>query len=99
MFSDTRQALLDAIRDQPFDDAPRLIYADWIEEHGDPERGKFIRLQCDHARMPEWHPQRNKLGKQCARLEKKHGQRWLQELPENIGDDSFHRGFLYSVRL
>ena len=28
------EAFLEAIREQPGDDAPRLIYADWLEEHG-----------------------------------------------------------------
>jgi uncharacterized protein (TIGR02996 family) len=36
--------LLRAIRDAPFDDAPRLVYADWLAERGDP-RGAFIAAQ------------------------------------------------------
>jgi uncharacterized protein (TIGR02996 family) len=31
---DQRQAFLDAIIADPDDDAVRLIYADWLEEHG-----------------------------------------------------------------
>ncbi len=27
-------------------DAPRLVYADWLEENGDAPRAEFIRLQC-----------------------------------------------------
>jgi len=27
-------------------DLPRLVAADWLDEHGDPERAAFIRLQC-----------------------------------------------------
>ena len=34
------------IWERPDDDAPRLVYADWLEEHDDPERAEFIRLQC-----------------------------------------------------
>jgi uncharacterized protein (TIGR02996 family) len=37
---------LQAVIEAPDDDAPRLIYADWLEDHGDPERAEFIRLQC-----------------------------------------------------
>ena len=37
---------LAAIREAPEDDAPRLIYADWLDEHGEPERAEFIRVQC-----------------------------------------------------
>jgi len=43
-------ALLAAIRQAPDDDAPRLIYADWLDEHGQPERAEFIRVQIELAR-------------------------------------------------
>src|SRR5262245_44894995 len=43
-------ALLAAIRQTPEDDAPRLVYADWLDEHGQPERAEFIRVQCELAR-------------------------------------------------
>src|SRR3954468_19371757 len=37
------EAFLKAIQDAPGDDALRLVYADWLEEGGDP-RGEFIRV-------------------------------------------------------
>ncbi|HEU0034605.1 MAG TPA: TIGR02996 domain-containing protein [Kofleriaceae bacterium] len=37
-------ALLAAIRANPADDKPRLVYADWLQERGDP-RGELIALQ------------------------------------------------------
>jgi len=40
-------ALLRAVIENVADDAPRLVYADWLEEHGEPERAEFIRLQCE----------------------------------------------------
>lgn len=33
----------------PDDDAPRLIYADWLEEQGQLHRAEFIRTQCHLA--------------------------------------------------
>jgi uncharacterized protein (TIGR02996 family) len=39
-------ALLRAVLESPADDAPRLVLADWLEEHGHPDRAEFIRLQC-----------------------------------------------------
>jgi uncharacterized protein (TIGR02996 family) len=39
-------AFLEAICAAPEDDTPRLVYADWLEEHGEGERAEFIRLQC-----------------------------------------------------
>jgi uncharacterized protein (TIGR02996 family) len=37
------QAFLDTILANPHDWAPRLIFADWLDEHGDP-RGELVRL-------------------------------------------------------
>jgi uncharacterized protein (TIGR02996 family) len=44
---------LQDIIEHPEDDAPRLIYADWLEEHGDSDRAEFIRVQCELA-APPW---------------------------------------------
>jgi uncharacterized protein (TIGR02996 family) len=42
-------ALLAAIRAAPDDDAPRLVYADSLDEYGQPERAEFIRVQIELA--------------------------------------------------
>jgi uncharacterized protein (TIGR02996 family) len=48
--SDFRHAIFEA----PDDDVPRLLFADWLEDQGDP-RGELIRLQCHLARWePDW---------------------------------------------
>lgn len=36
---------------QPKDDLPRLVLADWLEEHGQPELAEFIRVQCELAKV------------------------------------------------
>ena len=36
--------LLAAIIEDPDDDAPRLVYADWLQAQGDP-RGELMQLQ------------------------------------------------------
>src|SRR5262249_23287556 len=44
--------------------APRLVYADWLEERGDPEstaRAAFIRAQCELARLSPKDPRRKRL--------------------------------------
>ena len=48
------QSFLDDILAHPHDDAPRLIYADWIEERGEAERAQFIRRQIHNARESAW---------------------------------------------
>jgi uncharacterized protein (TIGR02996 family) len=47
-----REALLAAILREPDEDMPRLAFADWLDENGEPERAEFIRVQCRLARMP-----------------------------------------------
>jgi uncharacterized protein (TIGR02996 family) len=46
-----RAAMLAGILAAPDDDAPRLIYADWLTENGEADRGEFIRVQCELARL------------------------------------------------
>jgi uncharacterized protein (TIGR02996 family) len=45
-----REALLTAVFANPADDAPRLVYADWLDEHGEPAQAAFIRAQIELAR-------------------------------------------------
>jgi uncharacterized protein (TIGR02996 family) len=50
---DEMTAFLRTIAQDPDDDARRLIFADWLDEHGFHERARFIRLQVELARMDE----------------------------------------------
>jgi uncharacterized protein (TIGR02996 family) len=47
-----KDALFQSVLAAPEDDAPRLIFADWLDENGEPERAEFIRVQIDLARLP-----------------------------------------------
>jgi uncharacterized protein (TIGR02996 family) len=44
------EALLAAILSEPDEDTPRLVYADWLDEHDQFERAEFIRVQIALAR-------------------------------------------------
>jgi len=44
------EAFLRAIYDAPDDDTPRLVYADFLEEHGDPDKAAYIRYECEMGR-------------------------------------------------
>jgi uncharacterized protein (TIGR02996 family) len=48
-------SLLQAILDNPLDDAPRLVYADWLEEHEEYEKGEYMRLVVKLTHAPEDH--------------------------------------------
>ena len=50
--------LLRAVLEQPDEDAPRLAYADWLKENGEPrghERGEYIRYALNY----DWHAREN----------------------------------------
>lgn len=46
-----RNALIRSILESPLDDTPRLIFADWLDEHGEAERAEFIRAGIDSTRF------------------------------------------------
>ncbi|MGH7224030.1 MAG: TIGR02996 domain-containing protein, partial [Gemmataceae bacterium] len=90
---------LEAIREQPDDDAPRLICADWLEEHGQPERAEFIRVQCDRARIPEGSPRWWDLECREKRLWEAHHAEWFGSLAESVDRSLCRRGFLELIVL
>jgi uncharacterized protein (TIGR02996 family) len=49
---DDHEALVAAIAANPDDDAPRLAFADWLEERGDAARADFVRDQVRLDRTP-----------------------------------------------
>ncbi len=75
--------LLAAIRAEPHDDRPRAIYADWLQERGDPY-GEFIALQL--ARNGT---------KREQQLVRKHGKAWMGRLGviADLARSRFSRGF------
>jgi uncharacterized protein (TIGR02996 family) len=86
-------AFLQAVLAEPDDDAPRLIYADWLEERGDP-RGAFIRLQCALERIGPADPARPDLEDEAAALLYQHEEEWVAPLNGIASDWRFRRGFI-----
>lgn len=39
-------AFLRAICEEPWEDSHRLVFADWLSDHGEEDRASFIRAQC-----------------------------------------------------
>ncbi len=72
----TNTALEAAIVAHADEDTPRLAYADWLDEHGDPDRAAFIRVQCRLADMPpsdpDWVDLREQQAELVARLKSRH---------------------------
>src|SRR4051794_30932426 len=97
-------AFLRSISDEADDDAPRLIFADWLDENGDPQRARFIRVQCRLATLGEDDPERQRL--QCeadsllpemlARLTDRKNPRYAAKLATWLKEQkpAFERGFV-----
>ena len=88
------ESLLREILQHPDDDAPRLVYADWLQEHGDAAHGELIHVQCalEHATGPE----RVGLAARARELVKRNSARWTAPLRKaKLGSSwKFRRGFL-----
>jgi uncharacterized protein (TIGR02996 family) len=93
------EAFLRDICEHPADDTLRLIYADWLEEHGSEEaqaRAQFIRLQIARAPLSRDSPQFDELLGKEKPLRRSYGSLWWSRLPKlkGIGLYSFQRGFV-----
>jgi uncharacterized protein (TIGR02996 family) len=96
--SDT--AFLLAILASPDDDAPRLIYADWLDENGDPDRAEFIRLQMRLHRSGSLDPDYADLKARAEDLGQTHHVEWVNQLPQLAGVhwEIFDRGFISAAK-
>jgi uncharacterized protein (TIGR02996 family) len=93
------QAFLDAIVADIDDDAPRLIYADWLDEQDNGDRAEFIRIQCERARRSAWDAEQVRLRLREEELLTQHGEEWLAEMPAIRGArwEGFRRGIVAEV--
>jgi uncharacterized protein (TIGR02996 family) len=90
------ESFLQAIREEPDDDRPRLEFADWLTEQGDP-RGQFIRVQCELARVDDQSLRWKELRRLQRELLGRHGDAWLGLPPGGLGQPNsvgFDRGLL-----
>jgi len=96
-------AFLRAIPSRPGDDLPRLVFADWLDERGDP-RGDFIRLHLALSAAAPDHPDRVAGEHELSFLRKGCDAAWLAVIePERVprtddptagrGCDCFFAGF------
>jgi uncharacterized protein (TIGR02996 family) len=91
-------AFLRAILTNPDDELPRLVYADYLDERGDP-RGEFIRVQCELARLPPDDRGRPRLEARERELLRAHKGEWSGDLADFAEHWHFARGFVEAVTL
>jgi uncharacterized protein (TIGR02996 family) len=74
-----REALLRAVCENPDDDTPRLVFADWLQENGDEERAEFIRVQLEIAGLPDGKKKQKRLAREKELLDA-HRDEWAEAL-------------------
>lgn len=87
------EAFLQAILEEPDADAPRLMYADWLDERDDP-RAEFIRVQCTLASAVMGAARRAELKQRERALLRQYQDEWIQPLRGLITGWLFRRGFV-----
>ena len=88
-----QNAFLHTICAHPDEDAPRLVYADWLDERGDP-LGEFIRVQVELAKIKENHPRFAPLRSRQLELMLANVPRWVQPYGMQMWGVEFRRGFI-----
>lgn len=94
-----REMLLRVVCENPDDDTPRLVFADWLDENGEPERAEFIRIQVASAREPAYSTSWHDLVRQACALLAAHAVEWRANLPTGFAHEPFVRGFLQTATI
>jgi uncharacterized protein (TIGR02996 family) len=94
-------ALLAAIIANPDDDTPRLVYADWLQENGQPERAEFIRVAVRRARTAKGTRDYRKLFGRELELLTRHREEWSAPFRPWAAFENlvFRRGFVEEAHL
>ncbi len=88
-------ALYASVLDDPDNDIPRLVLADWLQDHDNEDYARFIRLQCEIARLRdenacEWededHKKLDALEDEERELWLDHGQEWQKMFADSLGE-------------
>jgi uncharacterized protein (TIGR02996 family) len=93
-------AFLDAIVAEPDDDTHRLVFADWLDDHGDPTWASFIRAQVELAKLDEGDPRYPALlaqARRCGMLTGPRRRPMLDHVPG--GRVMFRRGLIAGVEV
>ena len=90
--------MIDLIQQNPHDDRPRLVYADWLEEKGGPDAlalATFIRAQCAAEKQGE----RVKNRKRAEALIREHHAQWVLPFQQLHASPRFRRGFVEHIAI
>src|SRR4051812_29315818 len=95
---DHARAFLQDVAAHPYDDAPRLIYADWLSDQDVPAaraRAELIRVQYALEDVPAGDPRRAALAQRERDVLLAHGEQWAAGLRDlGVQAWKFRRGFI-----
>jgi uncharacterized protein (TIGR02996 family) len=91
------QPFLDAIFDRYGDDRPRLVYADFLDDCGEPDRAELIRVQLALARLSDDDSRRPLLADRQVDLLARNRAAWTAHLAGLVVGVDFRRGIPDSV--
>ena len=102
-----RDALMRTICENPDDDTPRLVFADWLQENGDEERAEFIRVQIELCGLPDGKTKQKRQVREKELLDA-HIDEWGAPFRQFEVQGSFrqfvfgvrfHRGFVWEISI
>ncbi len=102
---DDHLPFLHAIAANPADDLPRLVFADFLEESGEPDalaRAHFIRAQIALTQLPPGGAEFRETVALQNRLFAMYSEDWIWDLPEHHhaeGNPAWRRGFIEFLRM
>jgi uncharacterized protein (TIGR02996 family) len=91
------QPFLDAIFNRYADDRPRLMYADFLDDSGRPERAELVRVQLALARLDADDSRRPELSDRQLELLNRNRAAWTAHLAGLVVSVDFRRGVPDSV--
>ena len=97
----TERQFLNLIRADLDNPVPRLIFADWLDEQGDP-RGELIRIQCELERPGLSAVKFRRLREREQELLEEYSADWLEPIASRklkFADWTFRRGFVEKVAI
>ena len=95
---DDQRALLAAVIAAPDDDTPRLVYADWLDDHGDPVQADYIRESVRLATLPPDDPDRPGIEERLTAVIRDRSDGWADAL--GLSSDVarlYRRGFAHTI--
>lgn len=108
LYSEEQRPFIEAILEDPDDLTGYLVYADWMEEQGNPQ-AELIRVQCQKEMIDRTSPEMLELQNHERRLLAEHATEWLGDIAPYFDkkghsrfatvEHAFRRGFLDEIHL